>query len=34
MDRGIPTEATLKEMREPDNKISYLVGAKYDNFGG
>jgi len=27
MDRGIPTEATLREMRDPDNKISYLVGT-------
>ena len=27
MDRGIPTEATLKEMREPERQTSYLVGT-------
>jgi transposase len=27
MDRGIPTEATLKEMRESDPPVSYLVGT-------
>jgi len=27
MDRGIPTEATLQEMRRSDPPISYLVGA-------
>jgi transposase len=27
MDRGIPTEAVLKEMRDPARQISYLVGT-------
>ena len=27
MDRGIPTEAMLAEMREPEREISYLVGT-------
>jgi transposase len=27
MDRGIPTEATLKEMREPGREMFYLVGT-------
>lgn len=27
MDRGIPTEATLQEMRSPDRQIYYLVGT-------
>lgn len=27
MDRGIPTEEVLKEMREPESGVSYLVGA-------
>lgn len=27
MDRGIPTEAILAEMRDPDRQISYLVGT-------
>jgi transposase len=27
MDRGIPTEAILKEMREPDRQTFYLVGT-------
>jgi transposase len=27
MDRGIPTEAILAEMRNPDRQISYLVGT-------
>lgn len=27
MDRGIPTEATLKMMREPDRQTCYLVGT-------
>jgi transposase len=27
MDRGIPTEATLAEMRKPEREISYLVGT-------
>lgn len=27
MDRGIPTEATLKHMREPGREMSYLVGT-------
>jgi transposase len=27
MDRGIPTEATLKLMREPERNMSYLVGT-------
>ena len=27
MDRGIPTEEVLKEMREPEREVSYLVGA-------
>ena len=35
MDRGIPTEETLKEMRECDPPISYLVGtprARWEQF--
>jgi transposase len=27
MDRGIPTEEVLEEMREPERRVSYLVGA-------
>jgi len=27
MDRGIPTEAVLTELRQPETKISYLVGT-------
>src|SRR5689334_22180903 len=27
MDRGIPTEATLAQMRHPDRQIAYLVGT-------
>ena len=27
MDRGIPTEAILAEMRDPDRQVSYLVGT-------
>src|SRR5258708_35034247 len=27
MDRGIPSEAILKEMREPERQTSYLVGT-------
>jgi hypothetical protein len=27
MDRGIPTEATLEEMRAHDPPVSYLVGT-------
>jgi transposase len=27
MDRGIPTEATLREMREPEREMFYLVGT-------
>lgn len=27
MDRGIPTEEVLEEMREPESGVSYLVGA-------
>ena len=27
MDRGIPTEDTLREMRESDPPVSYLVGT-------
>jgi hypothetical protein len=27
MDRGIPTEATLREMREPGRDMFYLVGT-------
>jgi hypothetical protein len=35
MDRGIPTEETLKEMRQSDPPVSYLVGtprARWDQF--
>lgn len=35
MDRGIPTEETLREMRQSDPPISYLVGtprARWDEF--
>jgi hypothetical protein len=35
MDRGIPTEETLKEMRQSDPPLSYLVGtprARWDQF--
>ena len=27
MDRGIPTEAMLKEMRDPERDVCYLVGT-------
>ena len=27
MDRGIPSEAILKEMREPERQTFYLVGT-------
>ena len=35
MDRGIPTEETLREMRQSDPPVSYLVGtprARWDQF--
>jgi len=35
MDRGIPTEATLEQMRQSDPPVSYLVGtprARWDQF--
>ena len=35
MDRGIPTEVTLKEMRQSDPPVSYRVGtprARWDQF--
>src|SRR6266404_2221054 len=35
MDRGIPTEATLQDMRQSDPPVSYLVGtprARWDQF--
>jgi hypothetical protein len=31
MDRGIPSEAILKEMREPERETFYLVGAPGKN---
>jgi hypothetical protein len=27
MDRGIPTEEILAEMRDPERQVSYLVGT-------
>lgn len=33
MDRGIPTEAVLAEMREPGREISYLVGTPKSQIG-
>jgi len=35
MDRGIPTEATLRDMRQSDPPVSYLVGtprARWEQF--
>lgn len=33
MDRGIPTEAVLKEMREPERQMFYLVGTPKGRIG-
>jgi transposase len=33
MDRGIPTEATLKEMRQPESQTFYLVGTPKSKIG-
>ena len=33
MDRGIPTEAILAEMRDPERPVSYLVGTPKSKIG-